>query len=95
MKEVWELNLKNDVENFLNLLKDKSDKFKFSPTTEGVTKLGNELTLGFSCYALKCYYMTGFWEKLDDKTQTEWKNYINSFQQNYDGLPKNSYIDDT
>ena len=39
--------------------------------------------------------MTGFWEKLDDKTQTEWKNYINSFQQNYDGLPKNSYIDDT
>ena len=95
MKEVWELNLKNDVENLLNILRDKSNKFKFSPTTTGATELGNELTLGFSCYALKCHYMTGFWEKLDNKTQTEWSNYINSFQQNQDGLPNNSYIDDT
>ena len=39
--------------------------------------------------------MTGFWEKLDNKTQIEWSNYINSFQQNHDGLPNNSYIDDT
>ena len=58
MKEVWELNLKNDVENLLNLLRDKSNEFKFSPTTTGATELGNELTLGFSCYALKCQYMT-------------------------------------
>ena len=27
MKEVWELNLKNDVENLLNLLRDKSNEF--------------------------------------------------------------------
>ena len=93
MEEAWELDLKQNIEQFLNSLQSKSNFFKFSPALDGVTNSGENLSLGFSCYALKCFYMLGLWEKIDKNIQNEWSNYINSYQKSIKGLPSNSYID--
>ena len=93
MKQEWDINLTNEIDFFLTSLKEDSNNYKFRPALEGLTDYGVSLDLGFSCYALKCYYMLGLWEKLDNKVQNEWKEYINNFQLNAKDLPESSYID--
>lgn len=58
----------------------KDVKFKFLPATSGVTKYGELLNLGFSCYALKIFYMTGEFKNLNSKDLNSWTSYIKSFQ---------------
>jgi len=69
------------------------DQFKFYPAHEGLTTAGKELRLGFSCYGLKYYYMSGKWDKLDSIIQENWVNYLNSFQSSESKFPNNSYLD--
>lgn len=89
----WDHNIKKDIEEFLLSLKRNLDDFKFNPALEGVTKAGEELSLGFSCYVLKCYYMLNLWEELDNSKQRDWIDYLNNYQINVQGLPSNSFID--
>ena len=77
MDNGWEKLLNKNIEEFLLSLKGNFNSFKFSPVLEGATKAGEELSLGFSCYVLKCYYMLGLWEKLDSETQSDWIDYLN------------------
>ena len=93
MDNGWEKLLNKNIEEFLLSLKGNFNSFKFSPVLEGATKAGEELSLGFSCYVLKCYYMLGLWEKLDSETQSDWIDYLNSFQKNIKEVPNNSFVD--
>lgn len=77
---------------FVKSLK-KQEEYRFKPALEGLTKYGNLLNLGFSCYALKIYYMTSEWNKLNELKQKEWINYINSFQVDDRSFSLNSYVD--
>ena len=79
---------------FIKQLKAK-DSFRFRPSLRGVTDYGNSLSLGFSCLALKSFYMTSEWKALNKKEQEDWIKYINSFQTEQSNFPKNSYIDKT
>ena len=79
------------VEHFLNNLKKPEEDFSFFPALSGLTKDGQNLSLGFSCYALKIYYMLGKTKQIDNLAN--WADYINSFQRDEKGLPKNSYVD--
>lgn len=91
------LNFANEaLESTITYIKtlNQNDYKIFSPATEGLTNYGNNLKLGFSTYGLKIYYMLGEWERLSQEDKNNWTNYINSFQKNYDLLPKNSYVDD-
>jgi len=83
--------ISNSVEFYKNL--HKSDSYSYSPVLEGSTELGNKLSLGFSTFGLKMSYMSGEWECLTENKQLNWTNYINSFQSEKEGLPKNSYVD--
>ena len=93
MDNGWEKLLNKNIEEFLLSLRGNFSSFKFNPVLEGVTKAGEELSLGFSCYVLKCYYMLGLWEKLDSETQRDWISYLNSFQKNFKEVPNNSFVD--
>ena len=83
-------------ENFLLFLSslEKEETGYYYPATQGLTSAGSKLTLGFSCFALKCMYILDAWDDLSTQKKTEWINLINSFQDNQiNNLPKNSFID--
>jgi hypothetical protein len=84
---------KEDTLNILHQLQDPENPFKFYPANNGLTLAGKNLTLGYSCFALKTYMIIGEWKNLDSTFRKEWISYINSFQVSYSYFPKNSFID--
>jgi len=78
--------------DYINNLKSERG-YIFKPALGGLTEYGELLSLGFSCYALKIYYMTSEWNKLNAEKKKEWRNYINSFQLSESDFPINSFID--
>ena len=83
---------KNNVFNFLQTLQ-KDSIYRYYPTTGGLTRAGKSIELGFSCYAMKIYYMTSNLENLSSEDKNNWVNFINSFQATDSQFPNNSYID--
>tara|TARA_B100001250_G_scaffold13960_1_gene12209 strand:+ start:25976 stop:27079 length:1104 start_codon:yes stop_codon:yes gene_type:complete len=92
MDKKFYLDVPNSIYDFLNKLR-KDEIYLYKPSLEGVTKQGNLISLGYSCYALKIYFMTSKWEELNQEEQDKWIQYINSFQKNNNRFPNNSYID--
>lgn len=80
------------VLDFTKSLKDKN-QYSFEPANTGLTKYGKAIKLGFSCYALKIYYMTGEVENLDKKELFQWSNYIKSFHNTDNEFFKGYFID--
>ena len=81
----------NGIEYFLENLKKPENNFSFFPALTGLTEDGRNLSLGFSCYGLKMYHMLGKTKEISQLGA--WADYINSFQINELGLPRNSYVD--
>ena len=71
----------------------KQDNNEFLPLHDGLNDAGKNIKLGFSCYGLKYYYLTGLWDDLNDISKKQWIDNINSYQKNISGFPANSYID--
>ena len=59
--------IKNINKYIEDLQRDKH--FDFSPVNVGITKHGNNLKLGFSCYALKLLFITKKWDQLNSQKQ--------------------------
>jgi hypothetical protein len=84
---------REDTLEFLDSIQDIENKYKHFPTSSGLTKSGKLIELGYSCFALKTYYILGEWDKFDQNYQNGWINYINSFQTTQSYFPNNSFID--
>ena len=82
-----------NIISYLDSLENKNKKFDYHPCHKGVTYAGYDLSLGFSCYALKTFYTVNEWDKLSNDIKNGWGEYINSFQKNSLKFPNNSYID--
>jgi len=80
------------INSYISSLQD-TEHFLYYPSNFGLTQSGKNLKLGFSCYALKCLYITKEWDNLTIEKKDQWIDYINSFQKNINGLPNNSFID--
>ena len=80
--------------NFLNQLRDEKIFYRFNPVSNGIMEGGSNLSLGFSCYALKTFYILKYWDKLSQKEKTEWTSYIKSFQSTVDSIEPSLFIDD-
>tara|TARA_B110001452_G_C15216124_1_gene421743 strand:- start:106 stop:1227 length:1122 start_codon:yes stop_codon:yes gene_type:complete len=93
MNQKFQDDLFSNIHSYLISLESSESKFHFYPAKEGLLKNGEKLSLGFSCLALKSYYMTGLWEKQSASVQNNWIEFINSFQKNHTNLPINSYVD--
>lgn len=86
--EVGEKNI-----SFLNSLQDKESKYHYAPVNLGITTAGSKLSLGFSCYALKTYYILGYWENTTDSNKKDWLSYIKSFQIISEKASENLFVD--
>lgn len=82
------------TENFLKKLSHNNSLYEYRSCLKGANKNGENLRLGYSCFALKIYFTLGLWDELDSDEKNEWSNYLNSFQSNIEHLPKNSFIDE-
>ncbi len=92
MDKAFFLDVPNLVLNYIKKL-EKEKIYSYKPSMEGVSKYGELLSLGFSCYAMKIYYMTSEWDKLSKEEKEEWVCFINSFQAKNNLFPENSFID--
>ena len=92
MDKKFYFDIPNYVFEFLDKLR-KNQLYLYKPSLEGVTEKGDLLSLGYSCYALKIYFMTSEWNKLNEEDKNSWVEFINSFQSNNNKFPSNSYID--
>ncbi len=71
----------------------RSENFEFNPLKKGYFDVGEKLSLGFSTYGMKLYYMLGMWDDLQRKQQETWIKYINSFQVSNSSHGNNFFID--
>jgi len=90
---LWVNDLPQGVSNFLELLNKNNSNFEYDFSTQGVTKQGEKLKLGFSCFALKLNYIIQS-NLFTKKDYENWVKYINSFQVSNSNFPVNSYIDE-
>lgn len=93
MNNFWTKDLENSIRSYLENL-ERTENFTYNPAIDGLTENGNNLSLGFICFALKIKYMIGDWQKLDIIQQNTWIDKINSYQKESKVFPANSYIDD-
>ena len=84
------LDLPQQILEFTKLL-ERSDKYCFNLTKNSNNRQGELISLGFSCYALKVFYMTNEWSNLSNQDKDKWINFINSFQVDALEFPKYSY----
>ena len=76
----WLKKVQESLPTWLEKLSVKGQPGRFYPCLDGRTKVGEDAVLGFSCFALKIFYITGLWDKLGLKEKNAWLDFIRSFQ---------------
>lgn len=76
----WLRQVADTVPGFINSLSDHSQTGRYFPCKKGISRIGQEASLGFSCFALKLYFILKLWDKLKDEKQNEWIEFIKGFQ---------------
>jgi len=93
----WAQDLPHHVGAYLERLSLPKQPGRYRPVTLGSTHLGSELSLGFSCFALKLYLTLGLWNRLPAEHRHEWINFIKRFQTHQElqgcSLGLNSFFD--
>ena len=87
----WTKSIKNDLINFLDSL--KNNDYDYRPVNTGITNIGNKLSLGFNCYALKILYILGEWKEIEPEFKNRIITNLESYQVNVKKLPTNSFVD--
>lgn len=87
----WTKSIKNDLINFLDSL--KINDYDYRPVNTGITNIGNKLSLGFNCYALKILYILGEWKEIEPEFKNRIITNLESYQVNVKKLPMNSFVD--
>ena len=93
MNNAWLNEIDIKIYQFLNSLRNDSSEYRYSPALEGVTEAGKNLSLGFSCFAIKIFFTLNLWNTFTKLEQDSWLEFINSHQESKKNLPKNSFID--
>jgi hypothetical protein len=91
----WLRGLDESILNYLESLKIRNSKFKYSPARKSLTVGGKNLELGFSCYALKIHKLLNSSTYNSDVEMDEWANYINSFQKSHNKYVNNAFVDES
>jgi len=61
LNNFWTKDLENSIRSYLENL-ERTENFTYNPAIDGLTENGNNLSLGFICFALKIKYMIGDWQ---------------------------------
>lgn len=89
----WLENLNLSVLRYLDNLKDEKFEFVYKPIFSSQLEETKNLSLGFSCYALKILVLLDQIKYLDTNYIKNWTNFIISFQVKNKNFPTNSFID--
>lgn len=93
----WLQSLNEQLPAYLQKLEVPGTIGRFLPCLQDPTPLGREMALGFSCLALKTYYMLGLWDTLDSPRQRAWLHFIKSYQIQgrirNDAVTNNAFVD--
>lgn len=87
----WLESLSERVPAFLDSLRVEGKPGRYLPCARGVTPVGREVALGFSCFALKIQHMVGGWPRLAESERTAWIEFIQRFQAG--GESQGAFID--
>ena len=90
----WVKDIEINIAEYLYSLNKKENPYSYYPSKKDFTSNGANLSLGFSCFAIKILYTLNLWDKLDANKKDSWGEYINSFQKSKKGIPANSFVDD-
>ena len=77
----WLRQLEERLPNYLARLQSKDEPGRFLPCVEGATKVGREMALGWSCFALKLQHILNRWEPLPATDREAWLRFIRGYQQ--------------
>lgn len=93
----WLERLNDELPRYLHTLESPEQPGRFLPCANGATKVGRQMALGFSCFALKLYYTLSLWQDLEPQKQAAWTAFLKSFQvySNPTGgwVARNAFID--
>ncbi|HLO18482.1 MAG TPA: hypothetical protein VK206_26860 [Anaerolineales bacterium] len=94
----WLRQINEQLPAYLRRLTSDAQVGRFLPCEKGATALGKKLALGYSCFALKAYYMLGLWDALDESKQKAWIRFIKSYQVRgqyaSDPATQNAFVDE-
>ena len=95
MKKNHNLNLNDLSESLKKYLYtlQKNNQFEFFPMNYPDLEYGSKLKLGFSCFAIKSFYIMGETENFTNSKLTNWAKYINSYQVDKYPYVKGSFVD--
>ena len=71
--------LEENVFRFMSRLRKPGRVGRYFPCEKGLTKYGEKAELGLSCFAMKIFYIFGWWEGLPHSEKNEWVEHINSY----------------
>ena len=71
--------LEENVFRFMSRLRKPGRVGRYFPCEKGLTKYGEKAELGLSCFAMKVFYIFGWWEGLPRSEKNEWVEHINSY----------------
>lgn len=77
----WVKCLNSSLPAYLQSLEWADQPGRFLPSAAGVTELGQQIALGFSCFALKLYHILGLWSCQEPQRQAAWITFLKSFQE--------------
>jgi hypothetical protein len=93
MDKTWINKVDENIPDYFETLQKNNSRYQIKPMEKGMTSVGKKIELGYSCFALKSYFITGRWKNLSDKEKNEWTSFIKRFQKNDNRFPSNSFID--
>lgn len=76
----WMLELPPKIVGFVDSLEKRGKLGAYQICQKGLTEMGEKITLPFSCFALKIFYMLGQWEQMDKARKDALIAHIKSFQ---------------
>lgn len=81
LDEGWLAEVQEKTPEWLRRLQRPDRIGWFLPSEHGITPVGREMGLGFSCFALRTLRMLGEWDTLSAPMREEWVRFINAYQE--------------
>ncbi|MBF0383713.1 MAG: hypothetical protein HQL69_22055 [Magnetococcales bacterium] len=78
--KTWFNGLRDNVGQFMGQLQIPGQVGQFRPCLDGAIGTGKKATLSFSCFGVTIYYTLGLWDALPPAEQTQWIEFMRSFQ---------------
>lgn len=81
---LWLQKARETIPSWMEKIAVSGERGRFHFCLNGLTKAGEKAGLGFSCFALRIFYITGLWDGLNSEEKTAWIKFLQSYQSSKD-----------